>query len=503
MKRVWSLISIVLLFALVLTSCAPAATPPPEPTAAPKAAASDPTKAPAATAAPAATKAPEPTKAPAPTAVPAAKAPAAAAKKFVTWFQYDERNIDPKADERVGNEYLRKTIPLFNKALDGKWTWENQFTPWDKIAQQLTAAVQSKGDVPDLVEMGTGTLNQYHKNGVFQDLTEWAKTQKWWSDMDPAAAKACTGPDGKLYCIPMAERPAVVYVWKDRFPNGFPKTPEEFLKEAERIKNDKSGAPKDKYGMTFFGSTDFDGDGTARAVWTILSSFGGGYDDGKGKMLLNTPENVEAIKFIRNIVQNKYVPEIAFAGKFQEEEAFKDSSAGSFPTGLFGYRYVNPLSAPSGKKYEKKTQDDMLDAIAAGDVILAPMFAPAGKKPGCDINAPALAIPVGAKNADGAKELINWVLAPEQNPDYVLGPGAGFPVLKSYQSDAKYQTPFYKQASAAVNASVCRPWAGSIVDTAGAKKAIMSVVYKLIKQDPTADIAAELQKTQDAFNKAQ
>jgi multiple sugar transport system substrate-binding protein len=357
--------------------------------------------------------------------------------------------------------------------------------------------------VADLVEIGTGSLNQYHKNGVFQDLSAWAKAQKWWADMDPAAVKACTGPDGKLYCIPMAERPAVTYVWKDRWPNGFPKTPEEFLKEAERIKNDKSGAPKDKYGMTFFGSTDFDGNGAVRAMWTIISSFGGTYDDGKGKMLLNTPENIEAIKFIRTLVQNKYVPEIAFAGKFQEEEAFKDSSAGSFPTGLFGYRYVNPLTAPSGKKYEKKTQDDMLDAIAAGDVILAPMIAPAGKKPGCDINAPGLAIPVGAKNPEAAYDYINWLFTPEQNPDYVLGPGAGFPVLKSLRSDPKYQTPFYKQASAAVAASECKPWAGSIVDTAGAQKAVMAVVYKLIKQDPTADIAAELTKAQDAFNKAQ
>ena len=31
----------------------------------------------------------------------------------------------------------------------------------------------------------------------------------------------------------------------------------------------------------------------------------------------------------------------------------------------------------------------------------------------------------------------------------------------------------------------------------------MNAVYKLIKQDPTADIAAELQKAEDEFNKGQ
>jgi multiple sugar transport system substrate-binding protein len=235
-------------------------------------------------------------------------------------------------------------------------------------------------------------------------------------------------------------------------------------------------------------------------VWTTIASFGGTYDDGNGKMLLNTPENIAAIEWLREMVQKGYVPEIAFAGGFQEEEAFKDSSAGSFPTGLFGYRYVNPLTAPDGTKYETKTEQDMLDAIAAGDVILQPMVAPEGKKPGCDIGAPAFFMPVGAQNPEGAYAYLNWLLAPEQNPDYVLGPGAGFPVLKSAQSSEQYQTPFYQQAAEVVNASACRPWYGSLQETQAAKKAIMDVVYKLIKQDPTADIATELQKTQDEFN---
>ena len=57
------------------------------------------------------------------------------AKPFVTWFQYDQGNVDPKSDERVGNEYLRKTIPQFDKAFEGKWVWDNQFTPWDRPGQ--------------------------------------------------------------------------------------------------------------------------------------------------------------------------------------------------------------------------------------------------------------------------------------------------------------------------------------------------------------------------------
>ena len=402
--------------------------------------------------------------------------PAPEAKPFVTWFQYDQGNVDPKSDERVGNQYLRDTIPQFDKAFEGKWVWDNQFTPWDRAVAKLIAAEQASAEVPDLIEVGGSNVNNYYKNGTLQDLTEWAKAQPWYAEMDASALNICTGPDGKLYCIPGALRPSSVYVWKDRFPNGFPKTPEEMLAAGEALKQDG------KYAMTFFGSTAFDGNGAGRAVWQAITSFGGGYDDGNGKLKLNTPENVAAIAWLREMVQKGYVPEIAFAGGFQEEQAFMDGSAGAFPTGLFGYRYLNPLTAPSGKKYETKTENDMFDAINAGDIYLAPHPAPEGNKPGCGADVMGWGIPVGAKNVEAAHDWINWILTPEQNPAYVLGPGAGFPVLKSVQATEQFQTEFYKQAAELVAASDCRVVWPTITDTAGASTAVMNAVYKLIKR---------------------
>jgi len=420
--------------------------------------------------------------------------PGAEAAPLITWFQYDEGNVDPKSDERAGNEYLRQAIPAFNKEFAGKWVWQNQFTPWDRLVAKSVAAVQANAEVPDIIEAGSDAVNRFYTTGTVQDLSDWAKAQSWWADMDASAINACSGPDGKLYCIPMAERPHVVYVWKDRFPNGFPKTPEEMLAAGAALKADGL------YAMTYFGSTAFDGEGTTRAVWQVISSFGGTYDDGNGKMLLNTPENVAALTWLREMVQKGYVPEIAFAGGFQEEEAFKDSSAGAFPTGLFGYRYINPLTAPDGTKYGKGNSEDMLDAIAAGDVILAPFPAAAGQKPGCNVSTASLFIPVGAKNVEAAHDFINWLLSPAQNPAYVLGPGGGIPALKSAQAGSEYQAPFYQQAATAIKGSVCRPHYGSLEDPAGANKAVMDVVYRVVKEDPTLDIAAELQKAQDQYN---
>ncbi|HAJ37567.1 MAG TPA: hypothetical protein DCL15_18010 [Chloroflexi bacterium] len=458
MKRLWTLMSMLVLASLILSACVAPAT--------------------------------------APAAAPAGgeAAPSGEVKDFITWYQYDEKNEDPASDERVGNQYLRDTIPQFNEAFAGKWNWVNQPKAWDRMNAELVAAVQAGGDVPDLFDMGSSGLSLLYQNGALQDLSEWAKAQSWYADMDPNALAACTGPDGGLYCIPIAERPHLVYVWKDRFPDGFPTTPDGYLAEGERLKGEGL------YAMTFFGSTDFDGSGATRAVFMTFASFGGGYDDGQGNMLLNTPENVAAVEFLRSMVQNGYVPEIAFAGGFQEENAFKDASAGSFPTGLFGYRYVNPLTAPNGTQYSKGNEEDMLDAIAAGDVVLAPFPAVEGQKPGCNNEVTGFGIPVGAKNPEAAQDYINWIMSPEQNPDWVLRPGAGFPALMTSRGLEQFQTPFYQQAGDVVAASACRPWHGSLERRPEAQRLIMGAVYKLIKEDPTADIATVLQAAQDEYN---
>lgn len=469
-KKRWfsSLLAMVLILSVLATACTTAEEPTPEP---------KPVE-------PAQTVQEEPTEEP----------EVVEEQDFVTWYQYDQNNEDPASDERVGNEYLRKTIPLFNEAFEGKWNWINQPKAYDKMAAELAAAVQAGGEVPDLYEIASGDKNTLYRNGALQDLTEWAQAQAWFDDLDASAVESCKGPDGGLYCIPISQRPQVVYVWKDRFPTGSPATPEEFMEEAEQLKEEGL------YAMTFFGSTDKGGGGINRAVNTTITSFGGQLDDGQGNMLLNTPENIAAIEFLREIVATGYVPEIAFAGGFQEEEAFKDGSAGCLPSGLNGYRYLNPLTAPNGTQYGKGNAEDVLDAIAAGDLYLAPFFSVEGHKPGCDTSVAGFVIPVGAKNPEAAHDYINWIMAPEQNAEWVLGPGGGFPTLKATLSHELFQAPFYQQAAEAVSASACRPWYGSLERPAEAKLLAMTTVYKLIKEDPSADIAAELTNTQDEYN---
>ena len=471
MSRKWMLIVLLVIFSMMFAACsAPAEEPAAEPPAVEEPVAEE----------------------------PAAEEPAAEeAQVFTSWYQYDQNNEDPASDERAGNEYLRNTMPQFNEEFAGQWEWVNQPKAFDKMTTELVAAVLAGGDVPDLFELSNSQdIIPFYQNGTVQDLTAWAEAQSWWGDLDPNGIDGCKGPDGKLYCIPISQRPQLVYVWKDRFPDGYPSTPEEFLAQAEALKEEGH------YAITFFGSTDSGGEGLTRAIFTTMSSFGGTLDDGDGNMMLNTPENIAAIEFLREIVANGYVPEIAFAGGFQEEEAFKDSSAGSFPTGLFGYRYVNPLTAPNGTAYDKGNSEDMLDAIAAGDVYLSPFLSVEGQEPGCGVDVAGMAIPTGAPNIEGAYAYINWIMSPEQNAEWVATPGGGFPVLGATQSHEIFQAPFYAEAAEAVGASSCSPWYGSLQRPNEAQDMVMQVVYRLIKEDPTADIGEELMKTQEEYNSA-
>jgi multiple sugar transport system substrate-binding protein len=210
---------------------------------------------------------------------------------------------------------------------------------------------------------------------------------------------------------------------------------------------------------------------------------------------------VAAITFLRDIVAKGYVPEVAFAGGFQEEEAFKDSSAGAIPTGLFGFRYMNPLTAPSGTKYAKASADDMLDAIAAGDVFLSQSFAASGKTAGCSVGIGGFAIPTGAKNVEAAQDYINWIMGDtDRNAEFVLL-GGGFPALKSVLAHSAFQTPFYTQAAAAIGSSSCATPEGSLERLEDAAVIVSNVYYKLIKEDPKADILTELKKAEEEYNK--
>ncbi len=420
---------------------------------------------------------------------------AAAAESTITsWYYFDQDNTDPQANERVGNFYLARSLPQFNEQMKGKYVWNNVARDYNLVLDLVTA-VQNNGDIPDVMRTATTDLPTFLVNNTVQDLTDFVKNAAWYSDLDPASVGACTGSDGKIYCVPVSESSYVTFYWSDLYPNGFPKTTDDFLAAAADLKS------QDKYALTYWGSTAFDGEATGRYFYQVIASFGGSYDDGAGKMALNTPENIAAIEFMREVVKNGYSAESVFVGNFEEEAGFKTAEAGAFPTGFFvAYNYLNPLTSPKGTEYNSATAKDMEEAVASGEIKIAPLFAPAGKTPGCHVDVFGFVIPNGAKNREGAEAYINWVMDAANNVDWVTSAGGGIPAQKKIQGDATFQTEIYKQGAAAAAASACKPWYGSLLKIPEAKKIITTAIFDLIKTDPEADIAAALSTAQDEYN---
>ena len=43
--------------------------------------------------------------------------------------------------------------------------------------------------------------------------------------------------------------------------------------------------------------------------------------------------------------------------------------------------------------------------------------------PGCNIDVQGLVIPVGSKNVKSTHDFINWIMTPDQNAEFDVGPG--------------------------------------------------------------------------------
>ena len=218
-------------------------------------------------------------------------------------------------------------------------------------------------------------------------------------------------------------------------------------------------------------------------------------------MRLNTPENIAAVEFMREIVANGYSPEAAFVGNFEEEASFKDGLAGAFPTGFYvGYQYLNPLKSPSGQEFNTTSAQDMEDAVKAGVMGLAPIFAPAGNTPGCHMDVFGFVIPNGAKNAEGAKAYIDRLMEKKNAVQWVLRAGGGVPVASAVREDPAFQTEIFQQGAAALAASDCKPWYGSLARIPEAKKIITDTMFDLLKGNPDADIGAALSAAEAEYN---
>ncbi len=403
---------------------------------------------------------------------------------LTVWTKFNDQN--PQNDQ---DKWLAATIAAAK--IDAGLTITNVTQDYAQINSKLNLAVTSGGDIPDLSYIDSQQLGFFIKNGTLEDLTDYVKSAPWYSDLNPAALKACTAPDGKIYCVPGNLTSRLTYYWTERWPNGFPADIEAFLKEAARLKQEHPN----EYAITFKGSEVASVEGF---YFSLIHSFGGVYADTKGKAAWASPETAQAVAFVRALFANRYAPDVALAPGFDNENPMKDGTAAAFGAGSWSYIYLNPLKSPSGAEFPADSSA-VNKAFEAGKLGFAPTLAAPGKQPVTLISASGWAIPKGSKHQELAKQFINYLLETKRNADYAVAYG-GLPVLNSSYADARFQTPYWKFVKE--NQDKYGAPIEPLTDYDKALTKLAETINKLVL-NTNADILTELKGAQDAYNAGQ
>ncbi|TBL76515.1 ABC transporter substrate-binding protein [Paenibacillus thalictri] len=298
---------------------------------------------------------------------------------------------------------------------------------YEDFYPKWTAAIES-GAVPDVSFFGYQEVGQFYAKNVLEDVSDLVqKLEGANGEIQPSLKKAISF-QGKQYAIPFWTETQVLYYRKDLLKQaGFnepPKTWDEFRKMAKALTDPSKGI----YGAGIgYGKGNSDAEFFTRSV---IWSYGGSLDTKDGKTVsVNTPETVEATKFIRDIfLTDKSTPPSAVG--------WDDS--GNNKAYLSGQAAMI-LNVGSIIATLKKDNPDLY-----ANTGLAPY--PVGPKgsfiPGISNN---LGIFKNSKNKDLAKKLVEYILTPDWYKTWIeKGAPLTGPIYTKLTTEPIWQDPMNK-----------------------------------------------------------
>ncbi len=251
-------------------------------------------------------------------------------ERLVIWTRYD------LADDNDANAVtLREKIAAF-EAETGITVVHEQIA-WDLLAPSLSIAVQSGGDVPDIVEAGSQHIPSLLDAGALTPLDDLMMGEAWLEDLGSGDANACV-IDGVRYCVAHNVRGGMTYYRAEAFPDGFPQTADEWLEVAPML-SDGEGFFSTQYAGRSYGAIEI-------MWWPMIASNGGALFDEEGKPAWATEEVAEVVEFGRTLFDQSYFPEVNVTGDFSDAEApWINGSAASFRGGSWSAIFVPSLQA--------------------------------------------------------------------------------------------------------------------------------------------------------------
>ena len=301
-----------------------------------------------------------------------------------------------------------------------------------------TDAWGSKSADYDLIVGDSQWLGRAEKEGHYEDLTEWAKTNVPWAEIDPSARKFYCDYNGKTIAVP-CEADAIGFAYrkdwfedpkeKDAFKAKYkrdlavPKTWDELKDIAEFF----TRPDKKQYGVAVFYKGGGGYDGITMGFDQVLWSYGAELADpatGKVEGAINSPTAVKALDFYTKTLKAFTPPG---SEKFYFDECLSAFTSGQVAMTMDWYTFFPGLTSADANPQAANTG----------------YFAvPGAAKHFVSLGGQGLSISSYSKNKENAKKFLAWFCKRENQQEWAKlgGLTCNTEVLKS--DDFKKAAPF-------------------------------------------------------------
>lgn len=198
-------------------------------------------------------------------------------------------------------EILREIVNRFNQEQAGKINVEMDIMPWDVFFQKLPPAIATK-TAPSFVLLDPVNIPQYVANDALQTMDDFWEVTGLKESAYVENVLELMKYNGSYYEMPMQSNLFYLYWNKDLFqaagldPERPPETMEELGDFAEKLTNPRLN--QFGFGMPITG---------VYAVGFLWNNGGEIYDLEAGKSLLNSPQNIDTLKWMQDLAVRKRV----------------------------------------------------------------------------------------------------------------------------------------------------------------------------------------------------
>ncbi|HEY3258408.1 MAG TPA: ABC transporter substrate-binding protein [Gemmatimonadaceae bacterium] len=259
------------------------------------------------------------------------------------------------------------------------------------------------------------------------------------ADFFPATIEANTWA-GKLYALPWFADVGLLYRRTDLVP-GEPKNLSELVAEARTAMSRPRGP---RYGIVWQGARY---EGLITTFVEYLGAFGGRILDEHGQVVVNRPEAVKALRFMRDELYGTHVAPLDVLTWHEEEARYAFQNGNAVFMRNWPYAY-EPMS-------------DKANSRVAGKYSVSPMPAAGGGigHSTASLGGGQLAINAYSESADAAYRLIEYLTAPEQMLERAQAVGQ-YPTRPTLYDDARLRSALaipLDQARRAIESATPRP----------------------------------------------